>query len=257
MDPEWGHITIRISGPPPFRAMVILNGHEYVARQAHQAGLEFEQSRNSFTDIMNPADLTQLAETSGAWHPKGQLRQLCQRWVAPCLHFALPQEERLRSGFRYDYSLFQVEYSRNLLFRCPVQMEQVFNALIDRSRSLLDLKRIKTIFGRQRRPHYKGKAKAHRVSVERILERPAYDLTIFKSHFGPFSLKLYTKGEAILRCEVTVHNAKALACKRDLDHFPEIIATLQQILVRFLNQLHSLDQAFVADDTLDTLGQPG
>ncbi len=257
MDPEWGHITIRMSGHPPFRAMIILNGHEYVARQAHQAGLEFEQTSNSFTEIMNPTDLTQIAETSCALHTKGQLDQVCERWVYTCLHFALPQEERLRSGFGYNYSLFQVEYSRNLLFRQPAQMEQVFNALIDRSRSLLDLKRIKTIFGRQRRPHYKGTAKAHRVSVERILERPAYDLTIFKIHFGPFTLKLYTKGEAILRCEVTVHNAKALHCKRDLDHFPQVIAKLQQILVRFLNQLHALDQAFVADDTLDTLGHPG
>jgi hypothetical protein len=237
--------------------MVILNGHEYVARQANQAGLEFEQSSNSFTDIMNPADLTRIAETWCALDTKGQLAQVCQRWVYNCLHFALPEEERIRSGFSYDYSLFQVEYSRNLLFGHPAQMEQVFNALIDRSRSLLDLKRIKTIFGRQRRPHYKGKAKAHRVSVERILERPAYDLTIFRIHFGPFTLKLYTKGEAILRCEVTVHNAKALSCKRDLDHFPQVIAQLQQILIRFLNQLHCLDQAFVADHTLDNLGQPG
>jgi hypothetical protein len=257
MDPEWGHVTIRMSGHPPFRAMIILNGHEYVARQAQQVGLEFEQTSNCFASIMKPADLTRIAETSCGLHTKGQLRQVCERWVYTCLDFALPEEERLRSGFCYDYSLFQVEYSRNLLFRRPAQMEQVFNALIDRSRSLLDLKRIKTIFGRQRRPHYKGKRKAHRIRVERILERPVYNLTIFKIHFGPLTLKLYTKGEAVLRCEVMVHNTKALHCKRALDYFPEIIAKLQQILVRFLNQLHGLDQSFVADDTLDTLGHPG
>jgi hypothetical protein len=257
MDPEWGHVTIRMSGHPPFRAMIILNGHEYVARQAQQAGLEFEQTSNCFARITKPADLTRIAETSCALHTKGQLRQVCERWVYTCLHFALPEEERLRSGFSYDYSLFQVEYSRNLLFRRPAQMEQVFNALIDRSRSLLDLKRIKTIFGRQRRPHYKGKRKAHRIKVERVLERPAYNLTIFKIHFGPLTLKLYTKGEAVLRGEVMVHNTKAWHCKRTLDYFPEVIAKLQQILVRFLNYLHGLDQAFVADETLDTLSYPG
>jgi len=257
LDPEWGHVTLRISGHPPFRAMIILNGHEYIARRAQQVGLELEQTSNCFTGIMSSADLTWLAETSCALHTKGQLRQVCHRWAYTCLHFGLPEAERLRSGFSYDYSLFQVEYSRNLLFRRPAQMDQVFNTLIDRSRSLLDLKRIKTIFGRQRRPHYKGKRKAHRVSVERSLERPAYNLTIFKIHFGPFTLKLYTKGEAVLRGEVMVHNAKALHCKRGLDYLPEILTKLQQILERFMNQLHSLDQAFVADDTLDTLGQPG
>lgn len=257
IDPEWGHVTIRISGHPPFRAMIILNGHEYVARQAQKVDIEFEQTSNCFTGTIEAADLAWLAETSCALHTKGQLRQVCERWVYTCLHFALPEEERIRSGFCYDYSLFQVEYSRNLIFRCPVQMEQVFNALIDRSRSLLDLKRIKTIFGRKRRPHWKGKPKRNRVSVERILERPAYNLTIFKIHFGPFTLKLYTKGEAVLRCEVTVHNTKTLNCKRSLESFPHIITELQAILVRFLNQLHCLDQSFVADDTLDSLGHPG
>jgi len=29
LDPEWGHITIKMSGHPPFGAQIILNGHEY------------------------------------------------------------------------------------------------------------------------------------------------------------------------------------------------------------------------------------
>ncbi len=33
MDPDWGHLTIKMSGHPPFGAQVILNGHEYVASQ--------------------------------------------------------------------------------------------------------------------------------------------------------------------------------------------------------------------------------
>jgi hypothetical protein len=28
MDAEWGHITIKMSGHPPFAAQIILNGHE-------------------------------------------------------------------------------------------------------------------------------------------------------------------------------------------------------------------------------------
>ncbi|MCQ3976399.1 MAG: hypothetical protein DPW09_23460, partial [Anaerolineae bacterium] len=169
IDPEWGHITIRISSHPPFAAMVILNGHEYLARQAHQAGRTLELTSNCFSDI---------------------------------LHFALPEPERLRSGFEYRYSLFQVEYSRNLLFQRPAQMEQVFEALIDRTRSRLDLQQIMTIFGRKRRPHFKGKSKGRRLRLERNLERPAYNLTIFRLHFAPLTLKLYTKGEAVLRAEV-------------------------------------------------------
>lgn len=256
IDPEWGHITVRMSTHPPFGAMVILNGHEFVARQARQAGLDFEQSSNCFQDIMQPAELAQIADTSYAPHAIGQLHQLCDRWLyATCLHFVLSQEEREQSGFAYRYSLFQMEYSRNLIFQRPAQMEQVFNALIDRSRTHLTLERIKTIFGRKRRPHRKGQFKGQRVPEERIFETPAYDLTIFKVHFGAVTLKLYTKGENVLRAEAVVHNAKALKSKRSLAHFPAALTELRALLVRFLNQLACLNRPFVADDTLDRIGQ--
>jgi hypothetical protein len=257
MDPQWGHVTIRISSHPPFAAMVILNGHEYLARQAHQVGRELELTSNCFTGIMTAADLTWLAETSWELPTKGQLGQVCQRWLNSCLHFALPAAERLRSGFEYSYSLFQVEYARNLLFRRPAQMEQVFEALIDRTRSRLDLQQIMTIFGRKRRPHFKGSPKGRRLRLERNLERPEYNLTIFRLHFGPLTLKLYTKGEVVLRVEVMLHNARTWSGPRRLDQFPALICQFHQILERFLNQLYALDQAFVADDTLDTLSQRG
>jgi len=33
LDPDWGHVTIKMSGHPPFGAQVMLNGQEYVAAQ--------------------------------------------------------------------------------------------------------------------------------------------------------------------------------------------------------------------------------
>src|SRR6202045_3691549 len=51
LDPEWGHLTIKVSGHPPFPAQVILNGHEYVACQARKAGIAFTKEGNCFTDI--------------------------------------------------------------------------------------------------------------------------------------------------------------------------------------------------------------
>ena len=47
-----------------------------------------------------------------------------------------------------------MEYSRNLLFQSGQQMDEVFEALIDRSRGPLNLDRVKTIFGDKRRPYY-------------------------------------------------------------------------------------------------------
>jgi len=46
MDPAWGHVTVKMSGHPPFPAQVILNGHEYVAATARAAGIGFTKEGN-------------------------------------------------------------------------------------------------------------------------------------------------------------------------------------------------------------------
>lgn len=42
---------------------------------------------------------------------------------------------------------YQLEYSRNLVFTIGGRMDQVFQALIDRTRSRMDLRTVKTILG--------------------------------------------------------------------------------------------------------------
>ena len=254
IDPDWGHVTVRMSGHPPFGAQIILNGHEYLARQAAQAGLSFWKEGNCFTQVAGGTDLAQLAETLCSVNTVGPLRQVCDRWLySTCLCFALSLQEQGRTGFRYDYSLYQVEYSRNLLFERGMQMEQFFQSLIDRTRTRLDLKRLKTIFGTKRRPFRQPANKQPRLEV--VTERPRYNLTIFKLHFGKLTVKLYTKGATVLRGEVIVHNTKALATSRSLPNWPHIVAKLKAILYRFLDHLHYIDHCFIADDTLDTLAE--
>jgi hypothetical protein len=130
-------------------------------------------------------------------------------------------------------------------------MEQLFNDIVDRVRARLDVKTIKTIFGAKRRPFRHQGHKTPRPEV--VVEKPAYNLTVFKLHFGKLTVKLYTKGERVLRVEVIIHNTKALPYGRSLAKFPEIAHHLKEVLERFLNILHCVDQAFIADDTLDHL----
>jgi hypothetical protein len=50
-----------------------------------------------------------------------------------------------------------------------------------------------------------------------VIEKPRYDLTLFKVHFGLLTLKGYTKGEHLLRFEAITHNTRQLGCGRVLD----------------------------------------
>jgi hypothetical protein len=234
----------------------MLNGHEYVACQAQKAAIDFSKQDNCFTMIPNAADLAKVADTLSRDEIAGRLLQLCERWIyTTCLCFALDLEEQKKSRFQYQYSVFQIEYSRNLLFQSGRQMDQIFQALIDRTRAPLNLDRLKTIFGDKHRPHYdKRKKNPTRWGV--VVEKPTYDVTIFKVHYGKMTLKIYTKGERVLRIEVIVHNTKEYRWGRSLPCFPEIVLRLRGILDRFLNAVGCMDACFVSDNTLETLPQP-
>ena len=256
LDPEWGHMTIKISGHPPFPAQVILNAHEYVAGQALKAGIRFTKEGNCFTQISDAAGLAKIADTLSAGQTIGRLHQACERWIyTACLCFALDLEEQKRSRFHYQYSIYQAEFSRNLIFLVGGHMDQVFQALIDRSRVLLNLKSIKTILGYQHRPKYR-KRQNKSAQWEVAVEKPAYDLTILKLHCGKLTLKIYTKGERVLRIEVVVHNTEALRCGRTLEKFPIIVREARDILERFVHALSCIDQCFIADSMLEQLPTP-
>lgn len=254
MDPDWGHLTIRMSGHPPFPAQVILNGHEYVACQARARKgkpIEFRKKGNCFTYTSNALGLKKVADTLRSPDAAGLLKKVCERWIyTSCLCFAIDLEEQNRSGFHYEYSSYQVEYSRNLQFRSGGQMEQVFQAVIDRTRTPLDLDQVKTIFGYKKRP---WRTKLSEGRYEAAIEKPGYSLTVFKVHYGKLTLKIYTKGESTLRIEVIVHNTLELPRCRPLERFANVIERLRAIIEKFLETVHSIDVCFVADATLEQL----
>ena len=254
MDPDWGHVVIKISGHPPFGAQIILNGHNYVARRADIAGVAYRKEGNCFTTIDEPARLARLAQTLSRPAAIGRLRQVCDRWIySSVLCFALDLAEQETAGARYDYSVYQVEYSRNLLFADGAVMDQVFDRVVDRTRSRLDVPRLKTLFGAKRRPHRDRKKPA---TLAAVVETQSYDLTWFKVTFGCLGLKAYTKGERVLRIEATCHNAGELGCGRVLEKLPEIIARLGAMASRFCDTLDATSVGFLSNGILDQLPRP-
>ena len=134
-------------------------------------------------------------------------------------------------------------------------MDRVFEAVVDRTRTRLDVPKVRTLFGSKGRPHRKpGAELSPRQAV--VIERPRWNLTIFKVHFGLLTLKGYTKGEHVLRFEAIVHNTRALGCGRMLEKFPEIVTRLAGMVDRFTTMLDCVDIAFLPDGILDQLPVP-
>ena len=250
-DVAWGHLIIKVCGHPPFTAQIIVNGHEYVACLARKKGLEFRKEDNCFTDFADAAGLRKVADTLRSLDAVGRLQKACEHWLYKvCLCLALDVAEQQKSGFRYEFSVYQTEYSRNLLFHDGRVMEKLFQGVIDRTRSALDLRTVKTIFGRRQRG---GRGQVPEPRWEVVVERPSYDLTVFKIHCGKLTLKMYSKGERVLRIEAIVHNARELKLGCKLEKFPAIVARLQEILERFLQVVRCVDVACLDVQTWENL----
>jgi hypothetical protein len=250
-DAEWGHVAIRMCGHPPFPAMIMLNGHEYVASMATEQKIRFGKEDNCFTELADAPGLQLVADTLRSQDAIGRLMQVGERWLYQCLCFALHSDDQKRTNFRYALSLFQMEYSRNFLFDRGRVMEQVFEGLIDRTRSTLDIKTVKTILGAKQRPQKKSKTR-----WEITVETPEYGLTVFRIHAGILTLKMYTKGERVLRCEVIVHNVRKLKTGNSLARWVPVVTHLKEVLDRFLEVVQCADSATLDDGTYESLPEP-
>jgi hypothetical protein len=250
-DEKWGHVAIRMCGHPPFPAMIMLNGHEYVAQKATEQRILFGKEENCFTELGDAPGLQQVADTLRSPDAIGHLMRVGERWLYRCLCFALDSDDQKRTAFRYAVSLFQMEYSRNFLFERGRVLEQLFQGLIDRTRSTLNIKTVKTILGCKQRPQQKSKTR-----WEITVETPEYGLTIFKIHGGALTIKMYTKGERVLRCEVIVHNARKLKEGNGLARWVRVVTLLNEILDRFLEVVQCADSAALDDGFYESLPKP-
>src|SRR5580704_991720 len=257
MDREWGHVTIRMCGYPPFGAQLILNGHEWVEREARRKCLTTVKHGNCFVEGSDFAAVNRVAARLHQEKAIGRLRELCERWIySTCLCFPLTHEEQKRSTFAYQYSVFQLELSRNLLFSRGTTMNEVYQKLIDRTRAPLDLKQIKTIFGFSHRPHHTAKRGRERTEVFKAVQAASYDLTVFKIKWGNLTLKIYDKGARVLRIEVVVHNAKELRSGKMLEKLPALLERMRDMLVRFLGTVQAAHVSFLDEGAFEGLSEP-
>jgi len=257
IDAEWGHVTLRMCGYPPFGTQVILNGHEWVERQAVRQKVTVTKSGNCFVEGSDFAQVNRLAALLQRESAIGKLAAVCERWIySSALCFALTREEQQRSGFQYQYSVFQLELSRNLLFARGDTMDEVYQKLIDRTRQPLELEHLKTIFGFRHRPRQKLKRGGRGPEVAKEVQAHGYDLTVFKVRWGNLTLKIYDKGGRVLRVEVVVHNAKELRCGKVLEKLPVLLERMSGMLVRFLNTVQVAHVSFLDQGAFERWAEP-
>jgi len=182
---------------------VILNGHEYVACRACKAGLRFSKEGNCFTTISDAAGLAKIADTLSEPRAIGRLSQVCERRIYSCLCFALDFDEQSAAAPAISTPAIKSNTVATWCSRWRPSRPGV---------SGLDRPQPRTI-GPEVHQDDPGIPSPSEISPrakrsaewELSVEKPAYDLTIFKLHCGKLTLKIYSKCERVLRIEAVAH----------------------------------------------------
>ena len=79
---------------------------------------------------------------------------------------------------------------------------------------------------------------------------------MFKLHFGTLTLKIYDKGDRVLRVEIVAHHVKELRCGTLVEKMPRLLQTMQQYLHNFLNIIQAAHVSFLDERAFDELAAP-
>ena len=200
MDAELGLIHLRVPTWAPFRLQFYCNGHSRLARQLVAEGIGFTAADNAFTRI---ADWQRAQDLADGFSPD-QLHRVLDRYAALCC----PVLDVF--GQTYHWSLMQVEYATDVVFRSAATLRPLYEQLTREAVLRVKAEQIATFLGRKITPQLAqeiGSQYATRIEG-----------TCIKHQFGKASIKMYDKFGCVLRIETTTNDVSFFKHHRKVEH---------------------------------------
>ena len=123
IDAELGLVYLRVPTWAPFRLQFYCNGHSWLARQLTAEGIGFTAADNAFIRIDNWQRAQDLADRLSPY----RLHLVLDRYAAQCC----PVLDIFRQS--YHWSLMQVEYATDLVYRSVTTLRPLYQHLARKS----------------------------------------------------------------------------------------------------------------------------
>jgi hypothetical protein len=151
-DEVLGPIVVRVASFFPFHATYWLNGHSFMERELARSNVGFKKDDNAFLAVDNVAALQTAADRLSP----AIIRKQLDYWT----HLLGPkfsQKERSQMGLSRFYSIAQIEYCRNFIFKRHFPIHKIFERSCELGLWRLTANRISEIFGVPLDKRLKGK----------------------------------------------------------------------------------------------------
>jgi hypothetical protein len=201
IDELLGLCYLRVPTWAPFRLQFYCNGHNWLAGQLRREKIGFTQQDNAIVALDDFARAQQLAD---GFDPL-VLHKRLDRWAKQFC----PVDDAFPSG--WHWSLMQVEYATDIIFRRPADLAPLYETLTRRAIHEVKADDIATFLGRHGlNPNYQGDG-GSRYNV--LIEG-----TRLRHSLGDASIKMYDKFQHVLRIETTTNNVSFFKHHRQVVH---------------------------------------
>ncbi len=200
MDAKLGLTYLRVPTYSPFRLQFYCNGHSWLAKKLAAEGIEFTLLDNAFVRIEDWARAQALADSL----QPDALHRILDRYARECC----PVLDVF--GQRYHWSLMQVEYSTDLVFRSEATLRPLYEQISREAVLSVKAEQVASFLGK----------KITALLAQEIGSRFATRIegTCIKHRFGKTGVKMYDKFGCVLRLETTTNDVSFFKHHRKVEH---------------------------------------
>jgi len=220
-DEVLGPIILRVASFFPFHATYWLNGHSFIEQELKRAHIGFRKNDNAFLAVEDSAALQAAADRLSPQIIRKQL----DYWTF-LLGPKFSKRERSQMNLSRFYSLAQIEYCRNFIFKRHFPIHKIFERSCEIGLWRLTSNRISEIFGVRRTRKLRGK-------IATAIEQIEHGHHVFRAYWKNALLRQYEKFSRFLRNELCSNNLRDFGLRKGLDHLDAVRKKFQTITDRF------------------------
>jgi hypothetical protein len=229
-DEVLGPMVMRVATFFPFQTTYYLNGHSYIEQELNRAQIGFRKNDNAFLAVDDVAALQAAADKLGP----AIIRERLDYWTL-ILGPKFSVKERKRINLSRFYSIAQIEYCRNFIFKRNFPIHKLFERSCELGLWRLTAHKISEVFGQRLHRKMSGK-------LATVIDQIEHGHHVYRAYFKHAFLKQYEKFSTFLRNELCSNNLKDFGLRKGLDNLEAVREKFQTITSRFASfQAHWLN----------------
>jgi hypothetical protein len=228
IDEELGLCYVRVPTWCPFRLQIYLNWHHRLAGRLKRQQIGHTRWDNAFVEI---EDFERAQKIADDW-PVARLHRKLDEWAERYCPVIRPFQ------VRYHWSLDQVEFSTDLVFRRREDLQAIYGHLTRTAIHTAKPDNLATFLGRKLSPLYQGEM-GNRFNTR-------IEGTWVKHTMGPVAIKMDDKFGQILRIEITVNNVSFFQHYRTVEQRDGRAVTRWAPMKKSIYSLPALREVLVA-----------